>query len=175
MTFVYIFIGVLVVAFIIGMIVVKPENAGSKNKIVIVNPAITEFEMPDIGLSDTATEAQKNSIAKTLGARLPEDISKEQASLVLDARQYAHGMLIEFEKGGVEIDETTGTRTIMFFILAHPEIRDYVNKWSRGRFERGTHQDVPKLTKNEHYQKVHDYLVSQAGREPVKPAKRKAS
>ncbi|PKR50765.1 hypothetical protein [Thalassospira marina] len=172
MTFVYIFLGGLAALFVIGMIVVKPENAGSRNGIVITPPANATFDIPDIGSPGTASDAQKNAVKTALGMMPVKDISSDQASYILDARQYARGIIAEFARGGVEIDDASGTRAIMYFIMTRPDTWEYVGRWGRGRFERGTNLDVPRLTKNEHYQKVYDYLVSQTGREPVKPAKR---
>lgn len=170
MTFILILLGVFAVIFVAAMFMVDPEKlekqTGKSGTIKINNPTVTSFEMPDIGVSGTASESQKKSLEKTLGAPVDDDISSDQASLMLDARQYARGLLAEFERGGVMIDEDTGTRTVMFFILSNPEIRDYVGKWGRGRFERGTHHDTPRLPKNPNYQQVFDYLAQQAGAAP---------
>lgn len=120
-----------------------------------------DLTIPEIGVPGTASEAQTNAVEKMFGQPLPKPISHEQASLILDCREYAHAMADVFDRGGTPLNEEISTPLIVAFILSDEHLRDYVSSWGRNRFARGTHNEPPRLRRNEHFHKVHQFLSSQ--------------
>ena len=120
-----------------------------------------ELSIPEIGSPGTASDAQTKAVERMFGQPLPQPISYEQASLILDCREYARAMADVFDREGKPVNEEISTPLIVAFILSDKPLRDYVSKWSHNRFARGTHNEPPRLRRNEHFFKVYQFLSGQ--------------
>ncbi|WP_417842978.1 hypothetical protein [Thalassospira sp.] len=166
MTYVYIFLGVLAVLFVGAMFVVKPRN--EKGGILVKKPLLDELVIPPVDDDDdrAATNPQMESMERTFGAKFRRQISFDQASLILDARQYAIGMLSFFERSGHPIDEATGIPAIIHFIMKDPELRDDISEWGRERFKRGHGKAIPLLKPDQNFHKVYKFISELSGETP---------
>lgn len=123
-------------------------------------PAGIEFRVPAIGTPGTATDRQIAAVERALGITMDQPMSREQASMVLCARDYAEAMVAVFEREQATLDEQVAVPLTIAFIMSSPEVRDYVTKWGEDRFNRGTHHSDPRLRRNEHFARVHAFLAA---------------
>ncbi|MGY6633946.1 MAG: hypothetical protein ACXIU8_09395 [Alkalilacustris sp.] len=117
------------------------------------------FDLPDVGVPGSATPGQVAAIEKLIGGEVGFPLSREQAHIILDAREYARAILERLRKEGAQFDETATVRLVAYIANDEP-LRAYVCEWGRGRFGRGTHGETPRLRRNDHFHKV----VEHAGR-----------
>lgn len=164
MDFVIGFLILLIAAIIIPRLIFRRQRAaqtltkasrvssGSGTNSVVINLAL-----PDVGESGGATDAQRRSVEKLLKQAMPEDLTFEQANMLLSAREYAHGVLDVLEREEIFFGLDAVTYAAVH-IVNDPILRDYVISWSRRRYLRGS--DRMSLRRNEHFDKVYTFLKS---------------
>ena len=135
--------------------VAQYNQAGNRR----IQPTL-DFTIPNIGREGTATEAQQEAAERALGIPL-HPLSAEQASIILDARDYARGMLAVFYREGVYLNEDGSVAAMIAFILSDEPTRRYIDKWGTDRFRRGTHNEDPRLRRNEHFQRIYAFVAAQ--------------
>ena len=109
---------------------------------------------PDVGCPGSASNGQIFALEKLLRTKLDFELSFEQASMVLSARDYANGVAIVRRRNG----KHTSDDQILFMISTitnDTELLQYVYKWGRIRFARGSHNGDPRLRPNEHFKAIH--------------------
>lgn len=116
-----------------------------------------DISIPGTGTPGTATTPQTEALARN-GISIPrEQLSHEDASLILDTLGYVRAVYATIV--GHDGKPPMATQNLgIAFVLRDGELSTYVNRWGRDRFRRGTHNSPPRLKRNEHYTKVRGFL-----------------
>jgi|GEM_PF-3362682 len=122
---------------------------------------VLKFSLPDVGEPGTASQAQIDAVERALGEPLDTLLSGQQAGMILDAREYARAIANVLEREHRHINHHQAVRLGILFIFSDEELRDDIVEWSRKRFQRGTHNDPPRLRRNDNFWKIYNFVSGQ--------------
>lgn len=125
-------------------------------------PGLPPLLIPALGDLGTASTLQLDAVSELIGSAENPYLSKEQATLILDARDYADVVLAKIVSGGTKVDIATYSQILVSYIFANPDILKAVSKWGRAEWDREKTGKLPRVPKNKHFNDVLEYARSRA-------------